>query len=236
MGAEDDPLLSKHRVSPRTPSSPVARTPSISNQEYAQTVATRVVYSRGYGAFYVSLLVASITELLWVLHPWASGGCCRLAYPTSPVFFVVESYLTIGLVGDTVLRMVWQREAFWTQCGNVFDVSVSALSIVCFAVYMADSAPIGGSNPSSDSQGHAWSAAHAFGPHVGTVDQELEVVFLSLMVVWVALRLARLAAVAKNLHSQRRFHATQAGALDVSFSEEEEEGTPSPGRGRTMSP
>ena len=31
-------------------------------------------------------------------------------------------------------------------------------------------------------------------------------------------------------------HATQAGALDVSFSEEEEEGTPSPGRGRPMSP
>ena len=34
--------------------------------------------------------------------------------------------------------MVWQRGAFWGQCGNVFDVSVSALSLVCFGVYMAD--------------------------------------------------------------------------------------------------
>ena len=30
------------------------------------------------------------------------------------------------------------------------------------------------------------------------------------MVVWVAVRLARLATVAKNLHSQRRFSAMQA--------------------------
>ena len=78
--------------------------------------------------------------------------------------------------------MVWQRDAFWGQCGNLFDVSVSALSIVCFCVYMAD------------------------------IDQELEVVFLTLMVVWVALRLARLATVAKNLHSQRRFSAMQVTA------------------------
>ena len=75
---------------------------------------------------------------------WALAEQCtrvfvpRLAYPTSPIFFVVESYLTLGLVGDTALRMVWQRAAFWAQCGNVFDVCVSALSIVCFAVYMAD--------------------------------------------------------------------------------------------------
>ena len=36
-----------------------------------------------------------------------------------------------------------------------------------------------------------------------------QVVFLTLMVVWVAVRLARLATVAKNLHSQRRFSAMQ---------------------------
>ena len=34
--------------------------------------------------------------------------------------------------------MMWQRGAFWGQCGNIFDVSVSALSLVCFGVYMAD--------------------------------------------------------------------------------------------------
>jgi len=183
--AEVDPLLPARRVCTSAPSS--SKLADLSHGEYVQTVATRVVYSRGYGAFYVSLLAASITEIVWIFHPW-TDHCCRLAYPTSPVFFVVESYLTLGLVGDTALRMVWQRGAFWGQCGNVFDVSVSALSIVCFGVYMAD------------------------------IDQELEVVFLTLMVVWVALRLARLATVAKNLHSQRRFSAMQT--LDVNFSSE----------------
>ena len=190
--AEVDPLLPTRRAS-TPPPTPSYATPS---SEYVQTVATRVVYSRGYGAFYVSLLAASITEIVWIFHPWtdhccrstrpacaahsppmhelgplpALGRSCRLAYPTSPVFFVVESYLTLGvpvgdgvagarrqrptaagggigfgfgfgfggehgtvhrcvrgrlsgvlaaaragLVGDTALRMVWQRAAFWGQ-------------------------------------------------------------------------------------------------------------------------
>ena len=71
------------------------------------------------------------------------------------------------------------------------------LSLVCFGVYMAD------------------------------IDQELEVVFLVLMIVWLGLRIARLAAVAKNLHSQRRTAA--AGSLDVKFpGDDEEEGGVSP--------
>ena len=72
MGAaEVDPLLPARRVCGSTPSS--YATPS---SEYVQTVATRVVYSRGYGAFYVSLLAASITELVWIFHPWRNH-CCR---------------------------------------------------------------------------------------------------------------------------------------------------------------
>ena len=69
--AEVDPLLPARRVCGSTPSS--YATPS---SEYVQTVATRVVYSRGYGAFYVSLLAASITELVWIFHPWRNH-CCR---------------------------------------------------------------------------------------------------------------------------------------------------------------
>ena len=170
----------------------------VSREEYVQTVATRVVYSRGYGAFYVSMLAASITEIVWILHPWTDPAhCCSLRYPDSPVFFVVESYLTLGLVGDTALRMKWQGREFWTQWGNKFDFGVSVLSICCFGVYMAD------------------------------IDQELEVVFLVLMIVWLGLRIARLAAVAKNLHSQRRTAA--AGSLDVKFpGDDEEEGGVSP--------
>ena len=131
--------------------------------------------------------------------------------------------------------MVWQRGAFWGQCGNVFDVSVSALSLVCFGVYMADidqeleagllvgkARPVG---PASQNMPANWlRLAEAGGrPELdlalagragGRIGRSLrlpctQVVFLTLMVVWVAVRLARLATVAKNLHSQRRFSAMQ---------------------------
>ena len=131
--------------------------------------------------------------------------------------------------------MVWQRGAFWGQCGNVFDVSVSALSLVCFGVYMADidqeleagllvgkARPVG---PASQNMLANWlRLAEAGGrPELdlalagragGRIGRSLrlpctQVVFLTLMVVWVAVRLARLATVAKNLHSQRRFSAMQ---------------------------
>ena len=70
--AEVDPLLPTRRAS-TPPPTPSYATPS---SEYVQTVATRVVYSRGYGAFYVSLLAASITEIVWIFHPW-TDHCCR---------------------------------------------------------------------------------------------------------------------------------------------------------------
>jgi len=73
--AEVDPLLPARRACGSTPSS--YATPS---SEYVQTVATRVVYSRGYGAFYVSLLAASITEIVWIFHPW-TDHCCRSTRP-----------------------------------------------------------------------------------------------------------------------------------------------------------
>ena len=74
--AEVDPLLPTRRAS-TPPPTPSYATPS---SEYVQTVATRVVYSRGYGAFYVSLLAASITEIVWIFHPW-TDHCCRSTRP-----------------------------------------------------------------------------------------------------------------------------------------------------------
>ena len=100
----------------------------MSQEEYLQTVASRVLYSRSCGAFYLSLLVASLTEIIWMLHPWV-GHCCHLSYPRSPVFFAVEAYLSIGLFCETVLRLLWQRKRFWSDRGNVFDAVVSVLSM-----------------------------------------------------------------------------------------------------------
>ena len=50
------------------------------------------------------------------------------------LFFLVELYLTAGLFGETALRIVRQRAAFWGQCGNVFDAAVCVLSLVSFAL------------------------------------------------------------------------------------------------------
>uniref|UniRef100_A0A7S4C244 Ion transport domain-containing protein n=1 Tax=Chrysotila carterae TaxID=13221 RepID=A0A7S4C244_CHRCT len=152
----------------------------MTQEEYIQTIASRVLYSRSCGAFYISLLIASLTEIIWILHPWMSAAnCCQLAYPRSRVFFLVETYLTVGLAGETTLRILWLRGRFWQQCGNVFDAAVSALSLLSFILYVDD------------------------------LSQDLEIVVLGLMGCWIALRLLRLLTVAKNLHSQRR-QAAQA--------------------------
>ena len=82
----------------------------MSQEEYLQTVASRVLYSRSCGAFYLSLLVASLTEIIWMLHPWV-GHCCHLV-PEVAGLLAVEAYLSIGLFCETVLRLLWQRKRF----------------------------------------------------------------------------------------------------------------------------
>ena len=57
--------------------------------------------------------------MVWILHPWVSGE--GLSYPTSPLFFAVELYLTAGLIGETVLRAVIQRAAFWSEVHYPFN-------------------------------------------------------------------------------------------------------------------
>jgi len=160
----------------------------VDNSEYIHAIASRVLYSRTCGAFYVSLLVASITEVVWILHPWLwskpAGQYPRIRYPRSRLFFAVETYLTVGLAGETTLRMLWQRARFWGQCGNVFDAVVSALSVLSFVLY------------------------------VDRVAQSLEVVVLLVMVSWIGLRLARLLAVARSLHARQR---SASQNLDVDF-------------------
>ena len=112
---------------------------SISSREYASLLASRVFHSRSCGAFYASLLAASLTEIVWIMHPWVEDGvanCCKIAYPKSPVFFAVEVYLTVGLVLETVLRAVSQGATFCSDAGNVFDATVCCLSIVSFALFV----------------------------------------------------------------------------------------------------
>ena len=61
--------------------------------------------------------------------------CCRLFYPQSRIFFIVEAYLTLGLVAETSLTLLWQRKAFWKSTGNWFDAIVCATSVMSFGLY-----------------------------------------------------------------------------------------------------
>jgi hypothetical protein len=168
---EGEPLLPWRTGS----SSTIPISPSyMTQEEYVQTVASRLLYSRSIGLFYLSLLAASIVEVVWILHPWISPGHeRRISYPTSRLFFAVELYLTTGMVCETLLRIVLLRRAFWAEPGNVFDASVCALSVLSFLLY------------------------------VDRLAQDLEVALLVVMAGWVLLRIARLCTVARTLHRQR---------------------------------
>jgi len=160
----------------------------MSQEEYLQTIASRLLFSRSCGLFYSSLLAASVVEVVWILHPWVpwveSDGLIH--YPTSRVFFAVELYLTAGLIGETALRAVLQRAAFWAEWVNVFDTAVCVLSVLAFILGLTPQTQI----------------AH-----------NLEVVILVLLASWVALRLARLLTVARKLHRQR----AHSSSLDVNI-------------------
>ena len=118
---------------------------SVSRREYAQIAASRVLNSRQCGAFYVSLLAASLFELAWILHPWfltcthprATCSTWMIAYPKSPIFLAVEVYLTCGLVAETAVRAVWLGASeFAKEPCNVFDAVVGLLSVLSFALYV----------------------------------------------------------------------------------------------------
>ena len=57
---------------------------NVTSDEYLQTIASRLLYSRSCGVYYFSLLAASVTEVVWILHPWAVPGHeRRIDYPDS---------------------------------------------------------------------------------------------------------------------------------------------------------
>ena len=61
--------------------------------EYIDILARRLAFSRFYTCFFISVIVAGIVEVLWVLS--SDGGVGQLPKDTS--FVVVETYVTVGL-------------------------------------------------------------------------------------------------------------------------------------------
>jgi len=93
--------------------------------EYVQTLAKRMVYSRTYAAFYLSVILAGIVEVVWILLP--HGGVGQL--PDHILFTVVENYVTLGLLCDISMRAALQRRRFCREVANLVDTFVLTVSI-----------------------------------------------------------------------------------------------------------
>jgi hypothetical protein len=103
----------------------LARQTSIERSEYVDIIARRVRFSRLFAGFYISVIVASLIEVVWVLTP--HGGVGRL--PDSALFVFVETYVTVGLVLELLLRAILQRAHFCSDRGNILDTVVVAISV-----------------------------------------------------------------------------------------------------------
>ena len=209
--------------------------------EQLHITAGRLLYAPQCGIFYLSLLGASIAEIVWISHPWLNPmHCCRLFFPTSRLFFFIEAYLTLGLVAETTLTLLWQRKAFWSSCTNLFDVTVCAMSLFSFALYWCAHAqratasePHTATALSTRWHNRAHIAAHnsalTHHPHTalslslfarryggGTSSSlaRLDELVLLIMVGWLALRIARLTAIVQKI---RERHRRGLEALDVAF-------------------
>ena len=100
----------------------------LSRNEYVETLAKRVIYSRAYTAFYVSVIVAGCVEVAWIF-------CCGVGQlPQSSLFAVIESYVTLGLLTEVGMRAALLRRHFCLQVANVVDSLVAATSVATSAL------------------------------------------------------------------------------------------------------
>ena len=106
----------------------------MSRNEYLDILAKRVLYSRAYTGFYVSLIVAGLVEVVWILSP-TDGGIGHL--PHHGAFTLIESYVTVGLILELALRFTLQNRGFWTRLSNIFDMVVVVVSVFSTLMFVA---------------------------------------------------------------------------------------------------
>lgn len=95
-----------------------------------QILAKRLLYSRAYTCFYLSMITAGVVEVGWIiLAPTASAeGVSQL--PTHPAFTAVETYVTLGLLCELSMRaMLFGMKSFCSLPANLFDSAVVAISV-----------------------------------------------------------------------------------------------------------
>ena len=108
---------------------------TLSRHEYVDILAKRVLTSRAYTGFYVTLICAGLVEVVWILSP-DGGGVGHL--PHHGAFTVVESYVTVGLILELALRAALQKRLFWTQVANLFDLFVVLVSVFTTVLAVID--------------------------------------------------------------------------------------------------
>ena len=116
----------RHRVS--DVSEQEAAADGTSSSEYVDILARRVVFSRTHTLLCTSVILAGVVEVLWILLPTPSSSVGRL--PDHWLFGAVETYVTIGLLGELLLRLALQRRGFWRNRANLFDASVVGISLL----------------------------------------------------------------------------------------------------------
>ena len=121
----------RHRVS--DVSEQEAAADGTSSSEYVDILARRVVFSRTHTLLCTSVILAGVVEVLWILLPTPSSGVGRL--PDHWLFGAVETYVTIGLLGELLLRLALQRRGFWRNRANLFDASVVGISLLSSLLY-----------------------------------------------------------------------------------------------------
>lgn len=120
----------------------------LSRDEYVQTLAKRISYSRAYTAFYISVIAAALLEVGWIVFPGgaaSSDGSASAAaplsrpaghLPSSRLFSAVESYVTLGLLAELGVRAAMQQRGFWSHRANWLDIGVAAVSLLTSLLLM----------------------------------------------------------------------------------------------------
>ncbi|EOD20161.1 hypothetical protein EMIHUDRAFT_255537 [Emiliania huxleyi CCMP1516] len=133
---------------------------TLDNTIYVQTLAKRISYSRAYTAFYVSVILAALVEarkgarsaaqdaacqqhplprpqVVWILLLGLSDSSSTgRRLPVSPLFTVVETYVTVGLLAELVVRGAMQQRAFFAHRSNWADMAVAGISLLTSALLL----------------------------------------------------------------------------------------------------
>ena len=103
--------------------------------EYVEILARRILFSRLHSTLCATVLGASVIEVLWIVLPSSASGWGHM--PNHWLFFIVESYVTLGLMGEIALRVALERRAFFDKRSNIFDTIVAVVSVIVSLLYTA---------------------------------------------------------------------------------------------------